>query len=273
MRQNNIELTALGKKERLSYLVERAENIFKVVLQNYDNDVIVLVDDLSLAIKHPLEFNGWQHEWDSQEQSILEEPYSQCLETIDIANNSKKSILYLLHSLKEVADEFNKLSLLCEKIDEQIRKLIKYSFGLKAKVAILEVKKIQNHQEDLLLQELKKNLGFLDESKKFLENISTGIVSQRDILADSIEDLADIFLSDEISLEKINFEQEVKKILNIINILYNDVKTRNVKQSEMIFDLGKLFHAMSERCQDMIAIAEDILHSSQRLCDKSDVLL
>ncbi len=273
MQYKNIELTSLANKEKLSHFIERAQNIFRVVAQNYENDVINLVDDIYLAIKYPLKVSGWDHDWREDEKPMLAEPTIKCMETMEIANDAKKAIANLLKNLNKLHDELHGLSILGEKTEEYINKFAQFANNFKAKIALLEAKSKITRQEDVWLEELKNNLFLLEDSKEALEVVKPGIDNQRDELTRNIEDLADLFLTDEIPLEKIHLQQEVNIIIKLINTLYQDVKDTYVHQSEAIEDLGKLFFAMSERCHELLVVAESIVQSSQELCDKSIRLL
>lgn len=273
MQHKDIKLTLIGNKERLDNLVERAQNIFKVVAQNYDNDVITLVDDIYLAIKHPLKITGWEHDWQPEEKSKLEDPYQKCLETMEMANDAKKTTRVLLNNLNVLYEKLHNLSDLSEKTKEYIDKFASESVAFKAKISFLESKSTISRQESAWLQELQNNLILLEDSQQALESLKEGILAQRDDLAGNIENLADLFFDEEIPLERINLAQEINMIINLINTLYAGVKNTYVRQSEVIDALGKLFLAMSERCDELIAIVNSMLKSSQELCDKSDRLL
>ena len=273
MQNRKIELTAIGNKERLSHLVERAKNIFKVVAQNYDNEVITIVDDIYLAIKHPLKVTGWSHDWQADERNQLEKPYEKCMETMQIANDAKKSVAYLLKSLSDLHEEIYKLTISGEKTEEFIDKFGQYALDCKIKISYLDTKNTFSSNEQTWLDELKSNLALLEDSKDALEVVRPGIEKQRVELSASIENLAELFLTDEIPLEKINLEQEIKVITDLIDNLYAEVKNTYIKQSQLISDLGKLFYAMSERCHEILVVVESIIKTSKDLCNKSDRLI
>ncbi len=273
MQNENVELTLLGDKERLSYVVERAQNIFKVVAQNYDNDVITLVDDIDLAIKYPLKVSGWDHEWELDEQSKLEDPYEKCIKTREIVNNAKKATSYLLESLTKLYEELYNLSILADNIEDYVSKFDKLILDSNSKIASLQIKKQLSSQESSWCEEIKRNIMLLEDSHKALEIVKPSIKQQQDELVSNIKNLSDFFLTDEIPAEKIYLQQEVTSLINIVNILYSGVKGTYLRQSEIIDDLGKFFYAMSERCNEFTDVMQSMLNSSQDLCDKSEKLL
>lgn len=273
MENNKVQMTLIANKERLSHFVERAQNIFKVIAQNYDNDVISLVDDLYLAIKYPLKVSGWERDWNNDEKSQLNSSSIKCMETMSIANDAKKTVMELLENLNKLYAELDGFASLGEKAAEYINKFTQHILDFKIKIAFLESKKQISRQEDTWLTELKNNLFLLEDSLKVLEVFKPSIESQRDDLASNIENLAELFFADEIQLEKVRLQQQIEILTALIDSLYADVKVNYVRQSEVIDELSKLFYAMSERCHELVMAAEEIMQSSQDLCDKSTRLL
>lgn len=273
MENNKIELTLIANKERLSHLIEKAQNIFKVVAQNYENDVISFVDDLYLAIKYPLKVDGWERDWNTHEKSQLESSAIKCMETASIANAAKKTVMQLLENLNKLYVELSKFPSLGEKIDEFINKFNKYIFDFKVKIAFLESKSEISRQEDTWLQELKSNLFLLEDSLKVLEVLKPSIKNQRDELASNIENLAELFFADEIPLEKVHLQQQIEILIKVIDTLYTGVKDTYVHQNEIMSELSGFFSLLSDKCHGLLLAAEDIMQSSQDLCDKSERLL
>jgi hypothetical protein len=273
MENNKVEMTLIANKERLNHYVERAQNIFKVVAQNYDSDVISFVDDLYLAIKYPLKVSGWGRDWSGEEKSQLDSSSIKCMETMSIANDAKKTVMQLLENLNKLYAELSNFSSLGEKTEDYINKFTQYVIDFKLKISFLESKSEITRQEDAWLQELKNNLFFLEDSLKILEVIKPSIERQRDELASNIENLADLFFADEIPSEKVQLQQQIEILTKVIDTLYVGVKNTYTRQTEFVSELSNFFAEMTGRCQELILAAEEIMQSSQELCDKSSRLL
>lgn len=273
MENNKVEMTLLANKERLDHFVERAQNIFKVVAQNYDRDVISFVDDLYLAIKYPLKVSGWERDWSSEEKSQLDSASTKCMDTMAIANDAKKTVMQLLENLNKLYAELSNFSNLGLKTEEYINKFTQYIFEFKFKISFLESKSAITRQEDKWLQELKSSLLVLEDSLKALEVIKPSIETQRDGLASNIENLAELFFVDEIPLEKVQLHQQIEILTKVIDTLYTGVKGNYARQSAVIAELSSFFYALSEHCHSLVLAAGEILQSAQDLCEKSARLL
>lgn len=264
MQPSNIELTKIGNKERLMHLVERAQNIFKVCVRNYENDVIKFIEDIDRAVANPLQIKGWKRSWQSAELTRLKISAKKCQESKSVAEEAKSLILKIADS---VADLSQQVYFLVDKIAECEDFADEFSSlegVVKAKLAKLDGKNKLSSSEQALRAELEHQLFLIVDSSDLLKSLRLGVNKQREEIANSIESVTEIFFDEELPERQFKLQQEIDSFVSLIDDLHTKVVKTYQSHNKILSELAGFIDSMDFTCKEIVFRVQEMLDGAKQ---------
>lgn len=273
MQPSNVELTKIGNKERLMHLVERAQNIFKVCVRNYENDVIKFVEDIDRAVANPQQVNGWDRPWQNAEIVKLKVAAQKCQESKNVAEEAKDLTLKIAGSLAELSKEVYSLAEMIEECEEFANEFLALEDAVTAAIAKLDTKNNLSDSEQTLREKLDRQLFLVVDSSKVLMSLRPSANKQRENLADNIEGVTKIFFDEELPERKFKLQQEIDSFVGLIDDLHTKVVKTYESHNKIISELAGFIDSMDFTCKEIVFVVEDMLNGAkQQYTDTKNLL-
>lgn len=273
MRHGDVELTKIGNKEKLRHLVERAQNVFKVCVRNYENDVIKFIEDIDRAVASPQTVQGWDRPWQATEITRLKVAVKKSQESKTIAEDAKKITLELADSLTEVSSGIYKLAELVDECENFADKFLELETKLKLEMQALKSKGDLSAKDQATYSALETKALLVDDSSYALKSLKPGTNKHRESLSENIDGIADLLLADEFPRQRIQVQQEIDSFVGLIDTLHTAVVQSYTDHNKVMKDLADFMQSMDFGCKELISVVQDMLASSREQYAEVSALL
>lgn len=263
MQPDDVQLTKIGNKEKLRHLVERAQNVFKVCVRNYENDVIKFVEDIDRAVASPQSVRGWERPWQATEITKLKIAVQKSHESKTIAQEAKQLTLQLADSLTEVSNDIFTLAELVDECEDYAGKFVELGVKLKLEMQALKSTGDLSAKDQATYKLFESKSLLVEDSSEALRSLRPGTNKHRESLSDNIDGIADLLLEDEFPEQKIQIQQEIDTFVSLIDNLHREVIKSYADYNKIIKDLDAFMQSMDFGCRELISVVQDMLISSR----------
>ena len=273
MRPNDVELTKIGNKEKLRHLVERAQNVFKVCVHNYENDVIKFAEDIDRAVASPQTVTGWDRPWQATEVTKLKIAVQKSQDSKTIAEEAKQMTLQLADSLTAVSNDIFKLADLVDECEDYAEKFLKLEAKLKIEMQTIKSRGELSSADQIAYAELESKAFLVEDSSDALKSLRPETNKHRESLSENIDGIADLLLTDEFPQKKIQIQQEIDTFVGLIDSLHYEVVKSYTGYNKVMKDLADFMKSMDFGCRELISVVQDMLVISREQYAEVSALL